>query len=55
MEEEKLRFGIRTSKHNKHTWALCFGLARWYDEMYIYANLIKWSIAIGKMYLPKRA
>lgn len=53
MKEQVIRCGIKVEKYEKGMWSICFGLTHWFDETYIYINLFKWSIAIGKMYLSK--
>lgn len=51
MEECKLKYGIKVDKNDKGMWSLGICLSHWFEETYIYINLIKWSISIGKMYL----
>lgn len=48
--ENKTRFRINIDKMEKGRWSFGICLSRWYEELYIYINIFRWSIAIGKLY-----
>lgn len=51
MEEVKLKIGIECVKiEPKGMWALGISLSHWEEETYLYINLFKWRITIGKFY-----
>lgn len=48
--EIKTVFRINIDKLEKKTWSFGICLTRWYEELYVYINILRWSIAIGKLY-----
>ena len=52
MEEQKLKWGIVINKMDKTMWSLGIAISIWSEigEGYIYVNLIKWSISIGRLW-----
>ena len=50
MSESKLRFGITCVPVDKGMWSFCIGLSHAWEETYIYINLFKISISIGRFY-----
>ena len=50
MEDEKLGFGIIVDKNTVNMWSLGINLTHWYRETYIYINLFKWTLMVGKFY-----
>lgn len=44
------KFGIRTDKYYKGMWSFGIGLSHFGKETYLYINLFKWSISIGRLY-----
>jgi hypothetical protein len=50
MDENKLRFGITFATMEKNMWSLGVALSHSYDETYLYINIFKLSISIGRFY-----
>lgn len=48
---DKVKFGVIVDKMEKDYWGIGISLAHCYDETYIYINLFKWTISIGKLYM----
>lgn len=53
MEELKLKYGFKADKLWDGTWSVGIAMSHGDGETYVYINLFKWSIAIGKMYLTR--
>lgn len=52
MTEGKLKFGINIEKIWKGSWSLGICFSHQFDgETYLYINLFKWTITIGKIYV----
>lgn len=47
----KTRFGIEVQRHHKGMWSFGICLSHWDDETYIYINLFKVSLSIGRLYV----
>ena len=50
MTEQKLSAGIEISKMEKGQWSFGVCFSHYFDETYLYINLIKWTITIGKFW-----
>ena len=50
-ELDKTKFQIVINKYPKGMWALGICLNHYDDETYIYLNLFKVSISVGKLYV----
>lgn len=50
MPELKLVFGIRIDKIPKGMWSFGICLSHSYEETYIYINLFKITISVGRLY-----
>ena len=50
MTEQKLRTGIKVTEMGRGEWSFGICLSHYFDETYIYINLAKWSITIGKFW-----
>jgi hypothetical protein len=50
MQEQKLKFGVTCAQLDKDMWSLGIALSYSYNETYLYINLFKLSISIGKFY-----
>ena len=49
-KSSKARFRIKIGKHPNNMWSLSIGLSHMEDETYLYINLFKWTICIGRLY-----
>ena len=49
-ELNKTKFQVLVDKHPKGMWSFGICISHFYDETYIYLNLFKISISIGKLY-----
>lgn len=47
----KVKFGVIVDKMEKDYWGFGMCFSHCYDETYIYINLFKWTISIGKLYM----
>lgn len=43
------KFGVSIEKLEKNQWSFCIGLSHWVDETYLFINLFRWSISVGKL------
>lgn len=50
-ELNKTKFQIVVDKDPKGLWSFGICISHFYDETYIYLNLFKISISIGKLYI----
>ena len=50
MTEQKLSAGIEISKMEKGQWSFGVCFSHYFVETYLYINLIKWTITIGKFW-----
>lgn len=50
MEETNLKFGITCAPIDNGMWSICIGLSHAWKETYLYLNLFKVSISIGRFY-----
>ena len=50
MTEQKLSAGIEISKMEKGQWSFGVCFSKYFDETYLYINLIKWTITTGKFW-----
>ena len=51
METNKgTKFRVKVDKIIQEAWSIGLCLSHWYDETYLYINLLKWSISIGFLY-----
>ena len=50
MPINKTKFCIEIEKFDKDRWSFCLGLSHWEHETYLYINLFRWCITIGKIY-----
>ena len=52
MEEQKLRWGIVIDKLDKTQWSLGICISVWKEigEAYIFLNLIKWTVSVGRIW-----
>ena len=50
MTEQKLSAGIEISKMEKGQWSFGVCFSHYFDETYLYINLIKWTITTGKFW-----
>jgi len=48
MEEQKLKINIEIVGIEKDEWSIGICLSHSIDETYVYINLVKWIISIGK-------
>lgn len=49
MPTNEIKFGISIEKLDKNQWSFCIGLSHWVNETYLFINLFRWSISIGKI------
>lgn len=49
MISEETRWGIKVEKFMEDQWSFGVCLSHWWDETYVFINLFKWSISIGKV------
>lgn len=49
MFEEKLKWGFEIKKMYEGTWSFGICLSHSVEETYVYINLFKWTISIGKI------
>lgn len=49
MPINETKFGISIEKLDKSQWSFCIGLSHWVNETYLFINLFRWSISIGKI------
>lgn len=50
MNEEKLKFGIDVTKNDIGMWSFGVCLSHYEEETYLFVNLYRYSITIGKFY-----
>ena len=52
MKEQELKWGIVINKMDKTMWSLGISISIWGEigEGYLYVNLIKWNISIGRLW-----
>lgn len=51
MSERKLvKFGVQIEKISENQWSFGICLSHWEDETYLYINLFKRTITIGRFY-----
>lgn len=50
MIEGILKWGIKARKQPEGMWSFGLALSHWKPETYLYINLFKWSIHIGKFF-----
>jgi hypothetical protein len=44
------KFRVKVDSIIQEAWSIGLCLSHWYDETYLYINLLKWSISIGFLY-----
>lgn len=50
----KVRLGINATRYqDEKMWSFGACISRWGEEIYLYINIFKWSIAIGRIYKYK--
>ena len=49
MDEIKYKFGIKLTKLPKEMWSFGSGISHSFGETYLFINLVKLSIAIGRL------
>lgn len=49
MIETKTKFKVDIFKNYKGTWIFGICLVHHFEETYVYVNLFRWSISIGKL------
>ena len=52
--KDPVRFGVKIDRIWEDTWSLGICLTHWKNETYVYINLIRYSIAIGRMYMQEK-
>lgn len=52
MVENKAVWGAKVEEMIGDSWSFGVCLSHWGEETYIFINLFKWSISIGKIYKP---
>lgn len=50
MNEGKLKFGISVDKICAGGWSFGIGLSHDPEQTYLYINLIKWTLCVGRIY-----
>lgn len=51
METNKsTKFRVKVDSIIQEAWSIGLCLSHWYDETYLYINLLKWTISIGFLY-----
>lgn len=54
MQEQKLRWGIVIEKIWEKSWSFGICFSHQVNETYLYINLFKWTISIGKLYMKMK-
>ena len=49
MNELKVKWDIKIDKFYKNQWNFGICICHWEEETYLFINLFKWSISIGKL------
>jgi len=44
------KFRIKVDPIIQEAWSIGLCISHWYDETYLFINLLKWSISIGFLY-----
>ena len=44
------KFRIKVDPIIQEAWSIGLCISHWYDETYLYINLLRWSISIGFLY-----
>ena len=50
MGESKLKYGIDFQGGLKERWSFGINFSYWKPEIYLFINLFRWTITIGKFY-----
>ena len=52
MVESEVGWGIKVEEMMEDQWSLGVCISHWWEETYLFINLFKWTISIGKIMKP---